>query len=134
VDLDVVVDCSSGTYIRALARDLGAALGVGGHLTALRRTAIGPFDVADAVASTAISSDALHDPAAIASALFPSLALDDDQAARLGDGKRVPVTTPDAPLVAALHEGRLTGLVEVGDGVARVVVNFPRPTADTVGG
>ena len=46
VDLDVVVDCSSGTYIRALARDLGAALGVGGHLTALRRTRIGPFDVA----------------------------------------------------------------------------------------
>ena len=48
IDLDVVVDCSSGTYIRALARDLGAALGVGGHLTALRRTRIGPFDVADA--------------------------------------------------------------------------------------
>ena len=45
VDLDVVVDCSSGTYIRALARDLGAALGVGGHLTALRRTRIGPFGV-----------------------------------------------------------------------------------------
>ncbi|TSD96101.1 tRNA pseudouridine(55) synthase TruB [Skermania sp. ID1734] len=43
VDLDVSVDCSSGTYIRALARDLGAALGVGGHLTALRRTAVGPF-------------------------------------------------------------------------------------------
>ncbi len=43
VDLDVDVDCSSGTYIRALARDLGAALGVGGHLTALRRTSVGPF-------------------------------------------------------------------------------------------
>src|SRR4051812_2402842 len=50
VDLDVRVACSSGTYIRALARDLGAALGVGGHLTALRRTAVGPFDVADATA------------------------------------------------------------------------------------
>lgn len=49
VDVDVVVDCSSGTYIRALARDLGAALGVGGHLTALRRTRIGPFDVRDAI-------------------------------------------------------------------------------------
>jgi tRNA pseudouridine55 synthase len=43
VDADVVVDCSSGTYIRALARDVGAALGVGGHLTALRRTRVGPF-------------------------------------------------------------------------------------------
>ena len=43
VDVDVAVRCSSGTYIRAIARDLGAALGVGGHLTALRRTAVGPF-------------------------------------------------------------------------------------------
>jgi len=43
VDVDVAVDCSSGTYIRALARDVGAALGVGGHLTALRRTRVGSF-------------------------------------------------------------------------------------------
>ena len=49
LDLDVVVDCSSGTYIRALARDLGDALGVGGHLTALRRTAVGPFGIDAAV-------------------------------------------------------------------------------------
>lgn len=48
-DLDVIVDCSSGTYVRALARDLGAALGVGGHLIALRRSRVGPFQVADAV-------------------------------------------------------------------------------------
>jgi tRNA pseudouridine55 synthase len=43
IDVDVSVACSSGTYIRALARDLGAALGVGGHLTALRRTEVGPY-------------------------------------------------------------------------------------------
>jgi len=48
VDVDVEVDCSSGTYIRALARDVGATLGVGGHLTALRRTRVGRFDVAQA--------------------------------------------------------------------------------------
>ena len=47
VDIDVVVDCSSGTYIRALARDLGAALGSAGHLVALRRTAIGPIGVGE---------------------------------------------------------------------------------------
>ena len=45
IDLDVVVDCSTGTYIRSLARDLGDALGVGGHLTGLRRTRVGPFAV-----------------------------------------------------------------------------------------
>src|SRR5690606_16252427 len=48
LELDVMVDCSSGTYVRALARDLGAALGVGGHLAALRRTSVGPFTLAKA--------------------------------------------------------------------------------------
>lgn len=48
VDLEVVVECSSGTYVRALARDLGSVLGVGGHLTALRRTRVGPFTLAEA--------------------------------------------------------------------------------------
>jgi tRNA pseudouridine55 synthase len=49
IDLDVEVDCSSGTYIRALARDLGNALAVGGHLTSLRRTRVGRFDLSQAV-------------------------------------------------------------------------------------
>jgi tRNA pseudouridine55 synthase len=48
VDVDVAVTCSTGTYVRALARDVGAALGVGGHLTALRRTRVGPFALDDA--------------------------------------------------------------------------------------
>src|SRR3712207_1302820 len=50
VDVEVTVACTAGTYVRAIARDAGAALGVGGHLTALRRTASGPFAVTDAVA------------------------------------------------------------------------------------
>jgi tRNA pseudouridine55 synthase len=125
LDLDVVVDCSSGTYIRALARDLGAALGVGGHLTALRRTAVGPFAVADAVAVDDIAPGALREPGAIASALFPSVDLDDDRAAQLADGKRIPVDASDAPIVAALHGPRLVGLAAVSGGVARVVANFP---------
>ena len=48
VDLDVIVECSSGTYVRALARDLGRRLGTGGHLTALRRTRVGPFTLEQA--------------------------------------------------------------------------------------
>ena len=48
LDVDAVIRCSSGTYIRAIARDLGATLGTGGHLTALRRTAVGPYDLAQA--------------------------------------------------------------------------------------
>ena len=73
LDLDVRVECSSGTYIRALARDLGAALGVGGHLVALRRTRIGPFGIADAAPLADLDPAArLIDPATVATALFPA--------------------------------------------------------------
>jgi tRNA pseudouridine55 synthase len=57
VDLDVAVECSSGTYVRALARDLGASLGSAGHLTALRRTAVGPFDLGEAVPLTEATTE-----------------------------------------------------------------------------
>ncbi|CAN5529495.1 tRNA pseudouridine(55) synthase TruB [soil metagenome] len=125
-DLDVVVECGSGTYIRALARDLGHALGVGGHLTALRREAIGGFEVQDAVAIDAIDVGSLLSAATVAGELFPVATLDDAQATYLAHGKRVRVSVPEAPVVAAVTaHGRLAGLVAVKDGVARVLVNFP---------
>jgi tRNA pseudouridine55 synthase len=122
-ELDVVVDCSSGTYIRALARDLGAALGVGGHLTALRRTRVGPFDVADAAPLE--EPLALRSPASVAEALFPVLRLDEEQRTALQQGKRLPTDLPDAPVVAALADGVLIGLVEVAGGRTRVLMNLP---------
>src|SRR5690606_18471996 len=84
IDLDATVVCSSGTYVRALARDLGEALGVGGHLTALRRTRVGPFDVDEAVtneglASGTVSTSELVAASQAASRLFPVLALDEGQ-------------------------------------------------------
>ncbi|WP_243858920.1 tRNA pseudouridine(55) synthase TruB [Actinomyces sp. ZJ308] len=63
VDLDVVVSCSSGTYVRALARDLGRALGCGAHLTALRRTGVGPFDIGEAGTLTDLSRQVQDDAA-----------------------------------------------------------------------
>ena len=57
VDVDVRVVCSSGTYVRALARDLGAGLGVGGHRTALRRTRVGPYDLAGAHTLEQLAAD-----------------------------------------------------------------------------
>lgn len=63
VDLDVVVSCSSGTYVRALARDLGRALGCGAHLTSLRRTDVGPFAVGQARTLTALSEQVQDDSA-----------------------------------------------------------------------
>ncbi len=72
LDLDVVVDCSSGTYIRALARDLGLALGVGGHLTALRRTRVGVFTLADARSLDQLAEDLAVTPMDRAASLaFP---------------------------------------------------------------
>lgn len=139
LDIDVTVRCSSGTYIRALARDLGVALEVGGHLTALRRTEVGPFSVTDAapnegLADGSVSTDNLIAPAEVASKLFPVLALSDQQEIDLGHGKRLDLDadqllsngTDRAILAAAIAPlGRLVGLVEVKNGRTRVVTNFP---------
>jgi len=127
-DLDVRVRCSSGTYIRAIARDLGAALGVGGHLTALRRSMIGPFSVADAADLESLDvAAALIAPAAIAAALFPVFALDAEQAVDLGHGKRLVAERPEGlpgPVAAIAPDGRLVGLLEFTDGIGKPIVNF----------
>ncbi|RZU64658.1 tRNA pseudouridine synthase B [Microterricola gilva] len=146
LDLEVRVVCSSGTYIRALARDLGDDLGVGGHLTALRRTRIGPFSVADAGELDSIDvATALIPPADAAARLFERLELSEQQAIDLGHGKRIevdaaqrgstqPITTPGALRAAIAPDGRLVGLLELrgADGsIGKSVVNFP---SDVVAG
>lgn len=131
-DLDVRVRCSSGTYIRAIARDLGAALGVGGHLTALRRSMIGPFSVADAADLESLDvAAALIAPAAIAAALFPVFALDAEQAVDLGHGKRLVAERPEGlpgPVAAIAPDGRLVGLLEFTAGIGKPIVNFAPDT------
>ncbi|MCJ1713820.1 tRNA pseudouridine(55) synthase TruB [Curtobacterium sp. VKM Ac-2922] len=131
VDLDVVVSCTSGTYVRALARDVGAALGTGAHLTALRRTLVGPFSVADAIDLEDEAVDvhaALARPADIARQLFPVVALDAIAAKDLADGKRISADHPDTdgPVAAVTaRDDRLVGLVSVRRGLLRVITNFP---------
>jgi tRNA pseudouridine55 synthase len=126
LDLDVRISCTSGTYIRALARDLGAGLAVGGHLTALRRTRVGPFRIEDALADPEAFPGALRSPASIAAELFPTTTLDAEQLRDLTHGKRVELAVPDTEILAALSaEGRLAGLIAVKKGTARVLVNFP---------
>ncbi|CAN5461512.1 tRNA pseudouridine(55) synthase TruB [soil metagenome] len=126
IDLDVRVDCSSGTYIRALARDLGASLGVGGHLTALRRTRIGPFGVENAVALDEGIADSLLAPAGVAAQLFPTVELTDEQATELATGKRIALAGQGGPIAAVAPDGRLVGLVEIVNGRAHILVNFPQ--------
>ena len=130
LDLDVRVACSSGTYVRALARDLGTALGVGGHLVALRRTRIGPFRVTDAAALDDLDVAArLLDPAAVATALFPTVPLSSEQVIDLVHGKKISVSdlgsANPGPVAALAPDGRLVGLVTVFGGTAKPLANFP---------
>ncbi len=129
IDVDVRVDCSSGTYIRALARDLGDLLGVGGHLTALRRTRIGPFRVDAAVGLEEPLAERMLAPAAVAASLHPRLDLTTQEAVDLAHGKRIALAGAGTRAAVA-PDGRLVGLVEAVDGKAVVLVNFPPdPTA-----
>ncbi|MHB1172950.1 MAG: tRNA pseudouridine(55) synthase TruB [Lacisediminihabitans sp.] len=129
LDLDVRIECSSGTYIRAVARDLGAALAVGGHLTALRRERIGPFSVADAAGLDTIDvAVGLLDPAVTATKLFPRYQLSEREAIDLAHGKRIATlksTGQGGPIAAIAPDGHLVGLIEVDGEVARSLVNFP---------
>jgi tRNA pseudouridine55 synthase len=129
VDLDVRVECSSGTYIRALARDLGDGLAVGGHLTALRRSKVGPFDVADAATlDDLVVNDRLLNPAAVATALFPSHTLDAQDVTDLVHGKRLTIPELEdttGPVAGLGPDGRLVGLLEAKGPTVRAIVNFP---------
>ncbi len=92
IELDVMIDCSSGTYVRALARDLGRALDVGGHLMALRRTTVGPFTLATACTLDALEqrpelSLGLDDAVATA---FPRRDVDAATARAVRFGQRIP--------------------------------------------
>lgn len=117
VDLDVVVDCTSGTYIRALARDLGEALGVGGHLTALRRTRVGPFGIEHATWDAALPelergqlySIPSYSLGTIAPLAFATVDVDADAAAHIAHGRPLTLTVPANP-TALLYDGRLLAL------------------------
>ena len=125
LDVDLSVRCSSGTYVRAIARDLGAALGVGGHLTALRRTAVGPFTLAEAHTLDALADDlAVLDLSEVARRCFPSLDLDDEQARDVGFGRKLAVRLEGAaPVAVFAPDGRFLALYERrGDLAAPVAV------------
>lgn len=123
-DLDVLVECSGGTYVRALARDLGAALGVGGHLTALRRTRVGLFDLdvartLDDLASRPGLSVEL-DEAVVAA--FPHRAVDAQQVRVLAHGGWLPAAGLAGTHAAIDSEGHAVALLAERAGQARPVL------------
>ncbi|MFG2192556.1 tRNA pseudouridine(55) synthase TruB [Streptomyces sp. NPDC048639] len=127
VDVDVTVVCSSGTYIRALARDLGAALGTGGHLTALRRTRVGPYGL-----DTARTLDQLQEELTVmpiaqaAAAAFPRWDVDAQQARLLSNGVRLdaPGLATGGPIAVFDPDGRFLALVEEYQGKAKSLAVF----------
>lgn len=128
IDLDVVVDCSSGTYVRALARDLGASLSVGGHLTALRRTRVGPFDVADAVGIDDLDGARPLSAGAAASQVLQRLDVTAEEARDLRHGKRLldqAERLGGAQAAAIDPDGALVGIVERRARDLKSAMNMP---------
>jgi tRNA pseudouridine55 synthase len=126
IDVDASITCSSGTYIRALARDLGAALGTGGHLTALRRTRVGPYDLtmARTVAQLTGRLEVLPLAAAVAAA-FPRRDVSADEAGKVAHGVRLPaVGLGPGPVGVFGPDGALLALVEEHEGVAKSLAVF----------
>lgn len=119
IEFDVCVDCSSGTYIRALARDLGAALKVGGHIRELRRTMVGEFRVDDAIG---LENDfQILSLLEVARLIFPLVELSDTQAQDLVHGKRIELSA--AETVAASYRNQLLAILEpVGKSFRSVTV------------
>ncbi len=129
IDLDVVVDCSTGTYVRALARDLGAALGIGGHLTRLRRTRVGAFDVADAVDvipddAAGLARDRLIPAARAVTASFDTRTVDERTAGDVRHGRPIPPAGLAGTYAVLGPDGAWLALVAERDGAARTVLGW----------
>jgi tRNA pseudouridine55 synthase len=125
LDLDAEVICSSGTYVRALARDLGAALGVGGHLTALRRTRVGPWRLDEARTLEQLESDLSIVALPVAAArAFPRWDVDDVTADRVRVGAPILAADLPAPYAVFGPGDELLALGEPRDGRTAYLVVF----------
>lgn len=127
IEVDVSVECSSGTYIRALARDLGETLGVGGHLTRLRRTRVGVFGLRDARPLAA-----LHDAPSLTYSLdqalqlcYPTVGVTEEEAVTLSHGGRLSTGNreieAEQPVAAVAPDGRAIALVVENEGALRPI-------------
>ena len=128
LDVDATVTCSSGTYVRALARDLGQALGTGGHLTALRRTRSGSYRIEDARTLDDLAGEFIVTPLAeAAAAAFPRLDLTEQDAGHVAHGGRLPAATlptADGPAAVFGPDGSLIALMQEEGGRTRPLAVF----------
>jgi tRNA pseudouridine55 synthase len=126
IDIDASITCSSGTYIRALARDLGESLGTGGHLTALRRTRVGPYDLTMARTIEQLTEECVVLPIGEAvAAAFPRRDVTDDEVRTVSHGGRLPAAgLGPGPIGVYAPDGTLLALVEEQGEVAKPLAVF----------
>lgn len=128
IDVELTIECSSGTYIRALARDIGEALGVGGHLVALRRTRVGPFDVADALSHERIEASGLRGLAQSAAMVMTPVSLGAREVEDVRHGRVIAAKDrPEGVPLAAIDEtsGQLVAIIECSAGRSRILMGVP---------
>jgi tRNA pseudouridine55 synthase len=144
VDLHVTVECSSGTYIRALARDLGNTLGVGGHLTALRRTHVGPYSLEEARTLEQLADELnVLEMSEAARALMPNRELSPEETTEISFGRRISAgaapgspgaATAEHPAAAFAPDGSLVALLADAGSFAKPVLVFAPGTGTGASG
>lgn len=125
IDVELLVECSSGTYIRALARDIGADLGVGGHLVALRRDRVGPFDVAGTGKAEDLTLDNLMPLGQAARLVMPALEVSGSEVSDLRHGRAIALEghPTGVPLAAIERDtGVLLAVIEARAGRSRILM------------
>jgi len=125
IEVDIEVTCSAGTFIRAIARDCGIALGVGGHLNALRRTRVASFGLPGSISIEELKANAFEPLtiAEVASAIFPIREITGEEAIELSFGRSLTLGKSD-DVTAAMSRGRIVALLSNRDGSARPIAVF----------
>ena len=128
IDLEISVECSAGTYIRSIARDLGDALSTGGHLIALRRIEVAPFSLADALSIEELrKSPTLRSIDEVIARIFPNRNLTDEEVASVSHGRSVALVDERAGMSAAFTpEGRFLALLAEKGGRAQPILVINR--------
>ena len=127
LDVELIVECSSGTYIRALARDIGETLGVGGHLVRLRRSSVGPFGVHAAVSAEAISADALIPLENVVAEVMPVMVVTGPARDDIRHGRSIACDGGEAGPRAVVdsESGSVLAVIECSSGRSRILMGMP---------
>lgn len=125
IEIDIQVTCSAGTFIRAIARDCGIVLGVGGHLNALRRTRVASFDLTQAITIEELKTNEFEPLTVtdVATSTFPIRELSGDEANELAFGRALSIGDSN-DVTAAMAQGQLVALLCNRDGSARPIAVF----------